>query len=97
MLEKDIEKYLVSEVKKLNGVCLKLNSQSANGVPDRLVLFKNQTSIFVELKKPGKRLRPLQVYWKNGLTELGFKSIKIDCKDDVDKLIEEARDEICTT
>lgn len=97
MLEKDIEKYLVDQVKKLDGLCLKLNSQSANGVPDRLILFKYQTSIFVELKKPGKKLRPLQIYWQNGLTELGFKSIKIDSKEDVDNLIQGVKDEVCTT
>lgn len=53
MLEKEIEKRLIEEVKKLNGLCLKLNSQSANGIPDRLVILPNMI-YFIELKSPGE-------------------------------------------
>lgn len=91
MLEKEIEKKLVSEVRKLNGMCLKLNSQSANGIPDRLVLLPKGKLCFVELKRPGEDLKELQQYWVNVLNGLGFPAIKIDSLDDVDKFIRKVR------
>lgn len=91
MLEKRIETKLVEEVDKLKGQCLKLNSQSANGVPDRLVLLPGKRLYFIELKRPGKKLQPLQLYWKNLLNSYGFPAIKIDSLEDVDKFIREVR------
>lgn len=90
MLEKRIETKLVEEVKKINGVCLKLNSQSANGIPDRLVLLPGGM-YFIETKRPGEDLRSLQKYWKRKLIDFGFNYKKIDNMEDVDKFIEEVR------
>ena len=60
MLESIIEKYLVSEVKKLGGTAYKFVSPGHAGVPDRLCLMPNGTVFFVELKATGKTTRPLQ-------------------------------------
>lgn len=60
MLECEIEKYLVSEVKKLGGTAYKFASPGHAGVPDRLCLLPNGTIFFVELKATGKTTRPLQ-------------------------------------
>ncbi len=60
MLESIIEKYLVSEVKKLGGTAYKFVSPGHAGVPDRLCLLPNGTLFFVELKATGKLTRPLQ-------------------------------------
>ena len=60
MLEKGIEKYLVSEVKKSGGIAYKFTSPGHAGVPDRLCLMPNGTIFFVELKATGKTTRPLQ-------------------------------------
>ena len=60
MLEKEIEKYLVSEVKKSGGTAYKFTSPGHVGVPDRLCLMPNGTIFFVELKATGKTTRPLQ-------------------------------------
>lgn len=87
MLEKRIESKLVEEVTKLKGQCLKLNSQSANGIPDRLVLLPGRKVYFIELKSPGKDLGPLQYYWKGKLYSLGFDFYKIDSLEDIDKFI----------
>lgn len=87
MREKEIEKRLIEEVKKLNGLCLKLNSQSANGIPDRLVLLPGRKVYFVEMKSPGEGLRPLQYYWMGTLNNLGFSFHKIDSLKDIDKFI----------
>ena len=42
MLEKDIEKILVGEVKKLGGRAYKWVSPGNDGVPDRIVVFPNR-------------------------------------------------------
>lgn len=91
MIEKRIETKLVEEVNKINGLCLKLNSQSANGIPDRLVLFPKGKIYFIELKRPGEDLRSLQKYWKRKLNRLGFPAIKIDSLESVDKFIRKVR------
>lgn len=91
MLEKKIEDRLVSEVIKINGLCLKLNSQSANGIPDRLVLLPKGKLYFIELKRPGEKLRSLQEYWMRTINKIGFNIIKIDSLESVDKFIEKVR------
>lgn len=50
MLEKEIEKILVQEVKKLGGRAYKWVSPGNNGVPDRIIIFPGQMPIFTELK-----------------------------------------------
>lgn len=91
MLEKKIESKLVEEVNKINGLCLKLNSQSANGIPDRLVLLPKGKLYFIELKRPGEKLRSLQKYWARTINKIGFNIIKIDNLESVDKFIEKVR------
>ena len=61
-----VENEFVKAVRAAGGVAYKLTSQTANGLPDRLVLFFPAKTVFVELKAPGKQLRPLQRkrrYW----------------------------------
>ncbi len=72
MRENVIENEFVRAVKKAGGMAYKLTSQTANGLPDRLVLFPNAKTVFVELKAPKKMLRPLQRKRKYQLIRLGF-------------------------
>ena len=65
-------------VRKAGGVAYKLTSQTANGLPDRLVLFPPAKCFFVELKAPGKMLRPLQRKRRHQLMKLGFPVLCID-------------------
>ena len=58
MREYVVENEFVKAVRKAGGVAYKLTSQTANGLPDRLVLFFPAKTVFVELKAPGKMLRP---------------------------------------
>ena len=60
MLEKEIEKFLVREVKKLGGLCYKWVSPGNAGVPDRIVLIPNRPAMFVELKTDKGKLSRLQ-------------------------------------
>ena len=59
MREYVVENEFVKAVRRAGGVAYKLTSQTANGLPDRLVLFFPGKCCFVELKAPGKMLRPL--------------------------------------
>lgn len=57
--EKDIEKRLVNGVKSLGGRCYKWVSPGNSGVPDRIVLLDGE-AIFVELKRAGGIVSPIQ-------------------------------------
>ena len=78
MREYVVENEFVKAVRKAGGVAYKLISQTANGLPDRLVLFFPAKTVFVELKAPGKMLRPLQRKRRYQLMQLGFPVLCID-------------------
>lgn len=71
MREKEIEKILVTEVKKLGGRAYKWVSPGNDGVPDRIVIFPGRPPIFVELKSETGRLGALQQVQIKRLRELG--------------------------
>ena len=89
VLEKDIEKYLVKQVKKYSGLCYKWQS-TITGVPDRIVIL-NQKILFVELKTPTGKLSPRQIIVFDELGEAGFPVHIIRSKEDVDEFIEQTR------
>lgn len=93
MLEKKIEKYLVEEVKRRGGSAFKFISPGCDGVPDRVVLLPKGKIAFVELKAPGKILRPLQMKRKKDFEELGQRVFVVDKVE----LIGGVLDEIQTT
>lgn len=78
MREYVVENEFVKAVRKAGGVAYKLTSQTANGLPDRLVLFPVAKTVFVELKAPGKMMRPLQRKRRYQLMKLGFPVLCID-------------------
>ena len=71
MREKDIEKILVGEVKKLGGRAYKWVSPGNDGVPDRIVILPNRPPVFVELKSETGWLSALQQVQIKRLRELG--------------------------
>ena len=89
MLESKIEKKLKKEVEKIGGFSLKFTSPGTAGVPDRLVLLPKGRLYFVELKAPGKKLRPLQLKRKEQLEALGFKVYVIDSYKKIDEFTRE--------
>lgn len=93
MLESLIEQHLVREVNRRDGLCLKFNSQSMTGIPDRIILMKNGTVGFVEVKQKGKKPRPLQELRMKQLSRLGFKVYTLDEKEKIGEIL----DEICST
>lgn len=73
MLEKDIEKILTAEIKKLGGKAYKFISPGNSGVPDRIVVLPGGKIMFVELKTKTGNLSVLQSVQVKRLIELGQK------------------------
>lgn len=72
MEEQKIERRLKKEIELIGGKTLKFISPGMSGVPDRIVLLPGGWVIFVELKAPCKKLRPIQELRKKELEKLGF-------------------------
>lgn len=87
MREKIIESALVNEVKKRHGLALKLISPGFDGMPDRMILFKDGRVGFVELKAPGQKMRPLQEKRKRQLEMLGFLVFCVDGIDQIEEVL----------
>lgn len=71
MLEREVEKILADEVKKLGGKAYKLVSPGNSGMPDRLVIFPGRAPVFVELKTDTGRLTAIQKVQIKRLRDLG--------------------------
>lgn len=93
MRENAIERQLAMAVKKMGGMAVKFVSPGLDGVPDRIVLLPDKKIAFVELKVPGKKLRPLQEKRKRQLEALGFPVYVIDGAEQIGGVL----DEICAT
>lgn len=87
MLEKQVEQYLIKQVKSLGGLSLKLTSLI--GIPDRLVLLPGGRCVFIELKRPGEKPRKVQVLRMKQLRKLGFKTYVADSYESIDELLSE--------
>lgn len=89
MTEKYIEQKLVRAVKERGGIAPKFVSPGLDGVPDRIVLLPMGRIAFVELKAPGKKMRPLQVKRKTQLEELGFLVYCVDGIEQIGEVLKE--------
>lgn len=92
--EKNIEKYLVDQVKKFGGKAYKWVSPGNDGVPDRIVILPKEPAIFVELKAPGKKPTVLQLAKHTELKNFGQLVFVIDSKKGVDEMIQLFEDDI---
>jgi len=81
--ERDIEEFLVSEVKKVGGLALKFTSQGNAGVPDRLVILPDGNVHFIELKAKGKKPSKLQKVVHKQFLQRNVKVEIIDSKEEV--------------
>ena len=87
VLEKEIEARLTQMVKNHGGLCLKWVCPGWSGVPDRILLLPGGLVMFVETKRPrGGQLSRLQERWADKLRSLGFTSVVVWDRADVDTL-----------
>lgn len=89
MREKQIEKKLITEVKKRGGICPKWVSPGFDGVPDRIVLLPRGKVAFVEVKAPEEKPRPLQVSRHKLLRRLGFRVYVLDEMSQIGGILDE--------
>lgn len=79
MREKTVEAALRKAVDDEGGLCLKWVCPGHTGVPDRMILFPGGVIAFVELKRPGAKVKAggLQEWWQEKLAGLGFSCCEI--------------------
>jgi len=87
--EKDIEKYLIKQIKTRGGKCIKLSSQHEEGLPDRMVLLPGGCVFFVELKRKKGKPSPMQEIQHAFFRKLGMCVYVPYTKSDVDTLLRE--------
>lgn len=85
--EKAIERYLVDEVKKIGGLCLKYTGTNMVGFPDRVILLPDGATIWVELKSKGKKPNQVQAIRIDTMKKLGHCVYVCDSKDEVNRIL----------
>ena len=86
--EKLIEAKLRDEIKKRDGIALKLLSQFHRGLPDRIVLLPRGRVFFVETKSTGRTPTLLQRKSHQTLRALGFHVWVVDSTEKVEHLMQ---------
>lgn len=89
MRESKVEEKLRTEAKRRGGWAVKFTSPGLDGVPDRLVLFPGGRLAFVEVKAPGKKMRPFQERRADQLRALGFQVYCLDCMEKIGGILDE--------
>ena len=87
LLEKDIEAHLVRRVRDAGGRAYKFVSPAHRGVSDRIVVLPGGRVWFVEVKKEGGRLSPLQREFLAEVKALGCNHKIVWSKEDVENFI----------
>lgn len=75
MNEREIERRFVEKVRKMGGFSYKFVSPGRSGVPDRIVVLPPGRVLFVELKRVGGKLSPLQAHEIDRLVGLGCAAV----------------------
>lgn len=93
--ERDVERYLIKECEKRGWLCWKFVSPGRRGVPDRIVIRPGSVA-FVEVKRKGGRVSPLQIRRIEELTRRGVAARVVETKGEIDEMIREweGRDEV---
>ena len=86
MLESVIQSKIVNEAKKNGYIVLKVVKCNMNGYPD-LTLFKDNKTIFIEVKNEKGIQSELQKYVQKQLEKEGFKYFLVRSLDEFKKII----------
>lgn len=73
-LESKIQRKIIERYETEGYLVVKINLCNKPGFPD-LMMLKDGKAIFVEVKQPGKKPRPLQEYRLEELRKAGFTAI----------------------
>lgn len=96
--ESEIENYLVKRVKALGGEVRKVKWIGRRGAPDRLVMLPwpygrrcndgDATTIWVELKAPGEKVKPHQAREHDRMRAMGQHVEVVDSFERVDEVLQ---------
>lgn len=75
--ERKLEAQLVAFCKKHGIYCRKWVSPGHRGVPDRILMYKEEI-LFLELKSPGEKVEPLQELEHRAIRKQGFEVHTVD-------------------
>lgn len=90
MLEKSVEEYLTQQVKNRGGECIKIETSSERGWPDRLCILPYGIVFLVETKKPkGGVLSKYQSHVIGRVNGLGAHAYVAHTKNVVDSILKE--------
>lgn len=90
MREQHIEAVLKAHIEALGGLCWKLVCPGTTGVPDRICMVGGRV-VFVEVKAPGEKPRPIQTRRIQQLRDLGFHVIVLDDIDGIEEVADVLR------
>ena len=76
-LERDFQKDLVKELKKIFPGCIVLKNDTSyrQGIPDLLILFEDRWAALEVKKSPSEPFRPNQLYYLSYLNKLSYASV----------------------
>ena len=94
MLEKHLEAKFCKRIARTGSLPLKFVSPGQAGVPDRIILMPGGKVRFAELKKPGGKLRPLQVHTIKRFRKLGFTVHVVDSAEKIERIAREIEEEL---
>lgn len=86
MRERDVEQYLVEQVKAKGGEVRKVKWIGRNGAPDRIAMLPYRT-VWVELKAPGEKCRPHQIREHERMRRMGQRVEVVDSFEGVDEVL----------
>jgi Holliday junction resolvase len=81
-LESDIQRQIAQAMTKSGWLVVKLIQTNWNGIPDLMCIRKGVT-IFLEVKRPGKELEPLQEHRIKTLNYIGVHARRVDSIEDI--------------
>jgi hypothetical protein len=76
--EQQIQSKLIKQLEKDGYYVIKLSVTNKTGIPDLLAIPKNSDVEFIEVKRPGQKPRPLQIYRLKELNNHGVKASVYD-------------------
>ena len=85
--EKDLERKLADDIKKLGGWSIKLLPFLITGLPDRLCLFSGGRVAFAEIKTTKKEPTKIQLKIHKKLRSLGFEVVVVDTSVGIDNFL----------
>jgi hypothetical protein len=74
MTEQQIQAKIIKKLEAQDYYVIKLVQTNKPGIPDLIAIPRDSNVEFIEVKRPGKKPSPLQVYRMKELNEHGIKS-----------------------